>query len=227
MGIEHRIQKRIPFTQQVLINNSLMVNAIDISAGGLYVHTGRIFPMGSIVDISIPVNSHKINLKARVQHCQEGIGMGLEFVDLNVEQQTGLKNLLSVLETKTSAPGKKRILIVDDNDIARRMNKSRLILDGFTVLEARDGTEAVKILQTEPLDLVVLDLFMEPMDGFKLTTFIRQMPQHKDTPIIVSSARSTPKVIEQAMNIGATLFLVKMTTSPVKLSENVKTLLKK
>ena len=115
---------------------------------------------------------------------------------------------------------------MDDTDAVRRMNKSRLTLDGFTVLEAKNGVEAVKVLQSEHFDLVVLDLFMEPMDGFKLTAFIRQMPQHSDVPIIVFSARSTPEVIEQAMNVGATLFLVKMTTSPIKLSENVKVLLK-
>ncbi len=227
MGIENRKQKRIPFTQQILINNSIMLNAIDISEGGVYVHTDRIFPSGNILNVSISMGVQKLNLKARVQHCQEGIGMGLQFIDLSPEQEAGLKNLLTELETKTSVTTKKRILIVDDTDAVRRMNKSRLILDGFTVLEARNGVEAVKILQAEHLDLVVLDLYMEPMDGFKLTALIRQMPQHKDIPIIVFSARSTPEVIEQAMNVGADVFLVKMTTSPIKLSENVKALLKR
>lgn len=121
----------------------------------------------------------------------------------------------------------KKILVVDDNDMARRMNKSRLVLDGLTVFDAKDGVEAVKILQSEQrFDLAVLDLYMEPMDGFKLTAFIRQMPQYKDMPIIVFSARSNPEIIDQAMSVGATLFLVKMTTSPVKLSESVKSLLK-
>lgn len=226
MGIENRKLKRMAFAQQILINKSIMLTAIDISEGGLYVHTDRIFPAGDLIDISLPIGSRKVELKARVQHCQVGIGMGLQFVELGAEQQTELKTLLTELETKSPARSKKRILIVDDTDTVRRMNKSRLILDGFTVLEARDGVEAVKVLQAEPLDLVVLDLYMEPMDGFKLTAFIRQMPQHNDIPIIVFSARSTPEVIEQAMNVGATLFLVKMTTSPIKLSENVKALLK-
>lgn len=226
MGLEQRIQRRIPFTQQILINNSLMVNAIDISEGGLYVHTGRMFPGGSIVALVFSIGNQKFNLKAKVQHCQEGVGMGLEFVNLTDEQKNGIKTLLAVIASKKAVSSKKRILVVDGNDLARRMNKSRLILDGFAVLEAKDGIEALKILQAEQLDLVVLDLYMEPMDGFKLTTFIRQMHQHKDIPVIVFSARSTPDVIEQAMNAGATLFLVKMTTSPIKLSENVKSLLK-
>lgn len=227
MGIEHRKQKRIPFKQQILINNSMMVNSVDISEGGLYVHTGRMFPSGSILDISFQAGRNPLNLKARVQHCQEGIGMGLELVDINPEQEAELKSLLTELEAKTSATGRKRILIVDDNDSVRRMNKSKLVLDGFTVLEARDGIEAIKILQAEPLDLMIIDLYMERMDGFKLITLIRQMPQLKNIPIIVFSARSAAEAVEQAMNVGADLFLVKTTTSPMKLSENVKALLKK
>jgi len=226
MGVENRKQKRIPLTHQVLINKVIMLKTVDISEGGIYVHTDRMFESGSILDLSIVAGISKLELRARVQHCQAGIGMGLQFVDMGAEQQAGLKNFLSKLEEKASSSVKKRILIVDDTDAVRRMNKSRLTLDGFTVLEAKNGVEAVKVLQSEHFDLVVLDLFMEPMDGFKLTAFIRQMPQHSDVPIIVFSARSTPEVIEQAMNVGATLFLVKMTTSPIKLSENVKALLK-
>ena len=226
MGVENRKQKRIPLNHQVLINKVIMLKTVDISEGGIYVHTDRMFESGSILDLSIVAGISKLELRARVQHCQAGIGMGLQFVDMGAEQQAGLKNFLSKLEEKASSSVKKRILIVDDTDAVRRMNKSRLTLDGFTVLEAKNGVEAVKVLQSEHFDLVVLDLFMEPMDGFKLTAFIRQMPQHSDVPIIVFSARSTPEVIEQAMNVGATLFLVKMTTSPIKLSENVKALLK-
>jgi len=196
MGIEQRIQKRIPFTQQILINNSIMVNGINISEGGLYVHTGRMFPAGSIVDVSIPFGTKQINFKARVQHCQECIGMGLEFIDLSPEQQTQLKELMAILETITPPSTKKKILVVDDNDVARRMNKSRLVLDGFAVVEANNGVEAAKILQTEQLDLAIIDLYMEPMDGFKLTALIRQMPQHKKIPIIVFSGRSNPEAYQ-------------------------------
>lgn len=121
---------------------------------------------------------------------------------------------------------KKKVLIVDDNDLVRRMNKSRLMQDGFTVVEAKDGIEAMKLLQSEQqIDLAIIDLYMEPMDGFKLTAFIRQMPQNNNIPIIVFSGRSAPEEIDKAMEAGATLFLVKMTTTPIKLSESVKSLL--
>ncbi|MBI5025908.1 MAG: response regulator [Nitrospirae bacterium] len=121
---------------------------------------------------------------------------------------------------------KKKVLIVDDNDMTRRMNKSKLMLDGFTVLEAIDGVEAIKVLETEVPDVIVLDLYMEKMDGFKVLALLKGSPKWKDIPVIVFSARGTPVEIEKAMSAGADEFLVKMTTSPVKLSERVKGILK-
>lgn len=228
MGIDNRQQKRIPYNQQALINNSLLVNAVDISESGVYVHTGRLWPLGNILDISMSIGSHPVNLKVRVQHCQEGIGMGLEFIDLSPEHKAQLKNFLKELKTKMSAPKKKKIMLVEDNELARRMHKSKLVLDGFTVFEAKNGIEAMKILQTEqPMDLAIIDICVEPMYGFETISLIRQMPQHKDIPVIAWAVKSTTYVMEQALNAGATIFLPKTTTSPIKMSENVKKLLGK
>jgi len=224
---EHRKQKRTPFAHQILINNSIMGNATDISEGGLYVHTGRMFSSGSLLDISVHVKSHTLRFKAEVKHCEEGVGMGLEFVDIDPSNQGELKNILAELEAKASGAGKKKILILDSNEAVRRMNKSRLVLDGFSILEAKDTEEALKILEEEQVDMVILDICVEPMNGFETISLIRQMPQHEDIPVIAWAVKSTPDVMEQAMNAGATIFLQKTTTSPIKMSENVKKLLEK
>ncbi len=221
---EHRKKIRTPFTHQILINNSIMGNATDISEGGLYVHTGRMFSSGSLLDISVHVKSHTLRFKAEVKHCEEGVGMGLEFVDIDPSNQEELKNILAELEAKTSGAGKKKILILDSNEAVRRMNKSRLVLDGFSVLEAKDTEEALKILEEEQVDMVILDICVEPMNGFETISLIRQM---KDIPVIAWAVKSAPDVMEQAMNAGATIFLQKTTTSPIKMSENVKKLLGK
>ena len=153
--------------------------------------------------------------------------MGLEFVDIDPSNQGELKNILVELEAKASGAGKKKILILDANEAVRRMNKSRLVLDGFSVLEAKDTEEALKILEEEQMDMVILDINVEPINGFEAISLIRQMPQHKDIPIISWAVKSAPDVIEQAMNAGATIFLQKTTTSPIKMSENVKKLMGK
>ena len=123
-----------------------MGNATDISEGGLYVHTGRMFSSGSLLDISVHVKSHTLRFKTEVKHCEEGVGMGLGLWILT-PQSGRTKNILAELEAKASGAGKKKILILDSNEAVRRMNKSRLVLDGFSILEAKDTEEALKILR--------------------------------------------------------------------------------
>ena len=52
------------------------------------------------------------------------------------------------------------------------------------MLEAKDTEEALKILEEEQMDMVILDINVEPINGFEAISLIRQMPQHKDIPII-------------------------------------------
>ena len=75
--------------------------------------------------------------------------------------------------------------------------------------------------------MAILDIYMIPVDGLDLISHIRQMLQHMDIPVIAWAAKNTPEVIEQAVNAGATIFLPRTTTSPIKMSENVKKLLGK
>jgi len=224
---ENRKQRRIPFNQQILINNSIMGNATDISEGGLYVHTGRMFNSGSRIDISVPVKNRALSLKAEVKHCEEGVGMGLEFVNVELFKQVELKNILSELAVKTFCADKKKILIIDANEAIRRMIKSRLVLDGFSVFEAKNSEDAQGILEGEQINMVILDIWPDAENGFEPIMRIRCMFKYADIPIIVWAVKSTSAVIEQAKNAGATLFLQKTTTSPIKMSEHVKKLFKK
>ena len=117
--------------------------------------------------------------------------------------------------------------MVDDNEANRRMNKSRLVLDGFTVAEAANGIEAISRLNESPPDIVVLDLYMDRMDGFKVLEYMKGDERFKAIPVIVLSARSAPAEKARVMSFGADVFLIKMTTSPMKLSEQVKAVLAK
>ena len=98
--------------------------------------------------------------------------------------------------------------------------------DGFTAVEARNGTEALKKLQETKFDLVILEIWTEGIDGFKILQLMKINPELRDIPVIVLSARSTPADLDKAMVLGAKDYLVKMVTSPVKLSEKVKSTLK-
>ncbi len=215
---EKRVFKRVPFTDNVLINGSILVKGIDISEGGIYVHTGRKFAIGDIIRIGFRLGATDLDLMAQVMTCQEAIGMGLQFLNLTPFTRKTILDYIAVSGEKT----KTTVLIVEDNEASRRMNKSKLILDGFRVVEAANGIEALKALQNSVPDLIVLDLYMEGMDGFKVLSFLRADEKYRNIPVMVLSARGDKSEIEKAMAMGANAFLVKMMTSPIKLSEAVK-----
>lgn len=222
MGVEQRKKKRVLLRKEVTINNSLKVMGLDLSEGGLYVHTGRSIAPGTVVDISLPLKSGTIDLKARVQHSNEGVGMGLMFMERTPDALALLREFIDGASVPLSEAVRKKVLIVDDNAMNRRMNKSRLVLDGFAVLDAGNGLEAIEIMGKEQIDLVVLDLYMDKLDGFKVLSIMRSKEEWKGIPVIVLSARSTPVEVDKAIAAGATEFLPKMTTTPVKLGERVK-----
>ncbi len=227
MGSENRKNKRIPFTVDVLINKGVLVKGIDISITGLYLHTGRSFPPGSIVEVTFPLNAEELSVKARVQHNQSGVGMGLKFVNLDAKQSALIHRFLDNFDYKSHAkkPGKKKILLIDENDTSRKMNKSKLVMEGFTVTEVDNGLDAINILKNELPDLIIMDVFMQKIDGFKVLAIIKQSPKWESIPVIIFSSKGTKDVIEKAMNAGANEFLLKMVTTPVKLSAVVKGLL--
>jgi PleD family two-component response regulator len=229
MGRERRIYKRIPFNVDVLINNAILVKGIDISMGGLYVHTGRSFRPGDIVDVTFPLNGQKLMVKAEIQHNQQAVGMGLKFVALAASQRSSIKNYIEHMRKKKSEvrSEKESVLLIEDNDMQRRMHKSKLVLEGFQVIDVEDGMEAIRLLESETPDLIILNLFMEKMDGFKILAILRESPKWKDIPVIVFSAKGTQDVIDKVTDAGADEFLVKMMTSPAKLAQSAKRVIKR
>ncbi|MBI5189683.1 MAG: response regulator [Nitrospirae bacterium] len=226
MGIDQRRHKRVTYDADILINGSIMAKGIDVSEGGLYVHTGRGFPVGSVVSLTFSLGQKEIAVRAKVKCCHESIGMGLSFVDLDVSDRYYIKGYMAERESRVPVTKRKRVLIVDDNECTRRMNKSKLMLDGLSVVEASDGIEAIGRLREAAPDAVILDLYMERMDGFKVLAYMKGLDDLKDIPVIVFSARGSVNEIERVMAAGAEGFLVKMVTSPVKLSEHVRKVLR-
>ncbi len=74
-------------------------------------------------------------------------------------------------------------------------------------------------------DLIILDLYMKKMDGFKVLSILKLHPNWKEIPVIVCSAGGTQDVMQKVIDAGADEFLNKMVASPAKLVEVVKAVL--
>lgn len=103
-----------------------------------------------------------------------------------------------------------RILVVDDEPSIRTVLKAHLSRDGHEVLVAPGGAEAVALLSTEPVDLVISDLKMPGMDGMELLAWCaREQP---GLPVIVITAHGTIDTAVEATKHGAIAFLEKPIT---------------
>jgi len=83
---------------------------------------------------------------------------------------------------------KAKILVVDDSDTKRAIYKEMLTKEGYAVTEARDGEEGVKKANTDFPDIIIADLAMPKMDGFKMVEIIKKDERTKYVPVICISA---------------------------------------
>jgi two-component system chemotaxis response regulator CheY len=103
----------------------------------------------------------------------------------------------------------KSIITVDDSSTMRRMVSFTLKSAGYDVLEAGDGADALKLLKTRPVDMVISDINMPNMDGITLTKQLRGIPHYTRTPIILLTTESDPTKKTEGRSAGATGWIVK------------------
>jgi len=102
-----------------------------------------------------------------------------------------------------------RILIVEDDDDLREALESVLGDHGYDVVTARNGDEALRLVATEPPALVITDMYMPGVDGFRLIEMLRGQSATSDLPIILLSALDEPELRVQALDQGADDFVHK------------------
>ena len=100
----------------------------------------------------------------------------------------------------------KRILVVDDEVRYQRLLDANLQTDGYEVLTASDGLEAIEIFSSQPVDLILLDVMMPELDGFDTCQRIREF---SNVPIIMLTAKGDEKDRVHGLDLGADDYLSK------------------
>jgi two-component system chemotaxis response regulator CheY len=103
----------------------------------------------------------------------------------------------------------KTILVADDLACARILHTHLLVQLGHRVVTAADGVEALRILQSQPVDVVVLDMLMPRMDGHEFLRRMRAMPGYATVPVLVVTSEGDRHHEETLRAAGATAFLRK------------------
>jgi CheY-like chemotaxis protein len=214
---ERRRYKRYPFREDIIVDGTKMCSSMDISEGGLYISTIQAYDKGGVIEVTIPFKSEKITVKARVQHCQPGIGMGVKFSELDDNQRKTIKDIISTFAKKPDKhPKPKSILIADDSDtllaylpiVLQRMGYSKVIL-------AQNGKSALKLIKAMKPDVVLLDIMMPLMDGVEVLRNLKSAEQTSDIPTIMLTTVPDTERYEECKKLGCSSHLAK----PIKVTE--------
>lgn len=116
------------------------------------------------------------------------------------------------------------ILVVDDEPNARSLLRLILVRAGFEVIVAQDGFEALREIQDQIPDAMILDIMMPGIDGFEVCERLRNNEETADLPIIMLSARADSESINKGLSLGATMYLTKPVT-PEELTREVEKVL--
>ena len=109
-----------------------------------------------------------------------------------------------------------RILLVDDNHHMRVLLTEILRAIGVKhVYEANDGAEALQVMRSNPIDIIMSDLAMQPLDGIDFVRLLRNSPDSPNpmAPVIMITGHSTQKRVQEARDVGVNEFLSKPVTA--------------
>ena len=103
----------------------------------------------------------------------------------------------------------RRILVVDDETDLLSMVEMRLTANGYEVITAQDGQEGLDKAKSEKPDLMILDLMLPKMDGYKVCALLKKDARYSKTPIILFTARAQEDDKQLGSEVGADAYITK------------------
>jgi len=127
---EIRKYERFHFREDISIDGTRCV-CMDISESGIFV-AAQYFATGDIVDVTFPFRGRNITIKGQVQHCENGFGVGINFIDLNDDNRAIIKQLIhSISKTSVSNPTED---IDNSSQFSFKMYEQNVILEALITL---------------------------------------------------------------------------------------------
>jgi CheY-like chemotaxis protein len=104
---------------------------------------------------------------------------------------------------------KKKILIVDDEEVIRKFLKIHLAKLGYEVMEAADGVQAMEQLGKDDFDLLICDILMPKKDGWEVIREVKSNPKTKAIPVIVLTAKNEDSDMFKGYDLGVNYYMTK------------------
>ena len=103
----------------------------------------------------------------------------------------------------------KRILLVDDHQAVFRLLEAIVRIKGYELIYAESGQQGIVMARKELPDLILLDVMMPDIDGFKVCQYLKENPETKDIPVMFLTARGAEGDLETGRKAGADGFMTK------------------
>lgn len=110
---------------------------------------------------------------------------------------------------KTGMSVLKKILVVDDDPYILMSLEFLMKKNGYDVMVARNGTEALEIVEKQLPDVVLLDIMMPDVDGYEICKHIKASKKLKDAKVVFMSAKTKEADIRKGYDLGASLYITK------------------
>lgn len=118
------------------------------------------------------------------------------------------------------------VLLAEDDNFVSDIYNLKLQKEGFQVVLAQDGREAIKYLETEVPDIIMLDIMMPYADGMDVLVAMQKDEHLKHVPILMLTNLSDRENIDKAMSMGASDYLIKAHFTPSEVVQKVRELIK-
>ena len=112
-----------------------------------------------------------------------------------------------------------KVMLVEDDNNLREIYEARLQAEGYTIVSAKDGEEALVVAKAEKPDLIISDVMMPKISGFEMLDILRNTPELRDVRVVMLTALGQTEDQSRASHLGADRYLVK---SQVTLEDIVK-----
>ncbi len=104
----------------------------------------------------------------------------------------------------------KKILITEDSPTMRSLLVSTIeSQEGYLIIEANSGFDALRLLPREKVDLIITDINMPDINGLELISYVRSNPAYRSIPLFIISTESSEKDREKGLTLGANEYLFK------------------
>jgi DNA-binding response OmpR family regulator len=103
----------------------------------------------------------------------------------------------------------RRILAIEDDPRVLAVLKKRLEFSGYEVVTAQDGTDGYRKARAESPDLIILDLILPGLNGYQICAMLKRDQNYRDIPVLMLTARSQERDIEEGMRVGADAYMIK------------------